>query len=222
MKKYQISSLSIVLGLTSAVSAFAVEQAKVISSTPVVEQVSIPQSSCALVPVLTHEAPSGAGAVLGAIAGGAIGSAVGQGAGNAAATALGVMGGAIVGNNIEASKTSVQNAQQCTTQYTSQSRVTHYNVVYEYAGKQYNVQMPSDPGATLSIEVSPAQAQASSIAGNVPPPGSAPSQVVGMSPTYVQPVYAQPLYVNPYPYYTPFPVGVSIGFGGYYGRGRWR
>jgi len=175
-----------------------------------------------LVPVLAHEAPSGTGAVLGAIAGGAIGSAVGQGAGNAAATALGVMGGAIVGNNIEASKATVQNAQQCTTQYTVQSRVTHYNVVYEYAGKQYNVQMPSDPGASLSIELSPVQAQSPVNMGNVPLPGSAPAQVVSSTPTYVQPVYAQPVYVNPYPYYSPFPVGVSIGFGGYYGRGRWR
>jgi len=222
MKNRNISFLTIVLGLTTSISALAVEQAKVISSTPVVEQVSVPQSSCATVPVVTHEAPSGAGAVLGAIAGGAIGSAVGQGAGNAAATALGVMGGAIVGNNIESSKATVQNGQQCTTQYTVQSRVTHYNVVYEYAGKQYNVQMPSDPGASLNIEVSPVQSQAPAYVGNVPPPGSAPAQVVTSTQTYVQPVYAQPVYVNPYPYYAPFPVGVSIGFGAYYGRGRWR
>lgn len=222
MKFQRIGVLSLAMGLGPVLSAFALEQAKVISSTPVVEQVNVPQSNCAVVPVLTREAPSGAGAVLGAIAGGAIGSAVGQGAGNAAATALGVMGGAIVGNNIEASKTSVQNAQQCTTQYIQQSRVTHYNVVYEYAGKQYNVQMPSDPGATLSIEVSPVQSGVSAYAGSVPPPGSAPTQVLTAPATYVQPVYAQPVYVNPYPYYSPFPVGVSIGFGAFYGRGRWR
>jgi uncharacterized protein YcfJ len=219
MKIQRLNTLTMALGFTFAFSAFAAEQAKVISSTPVVEQVSFPQSSCAVVPVLAHEAPTGAGAVLGAIAGGAIGSAVGQGAGNAAATALGVMGGAIVGNNIEASKTSVQNAQQCTTQYTMQSRVTHYNVVYEYAGKQYNVQMPSDPGATLSIEVAPTQAQ---VPAQIAAASPAYAQPVYTQPVYTQPVYAQPVYVNPYPYYSPFPVGVSIGFGGYYGRGRWR
>lgn len=44
---------------------------------------------------------SAGGAILGAVIGGLIGSQVGGGTGNAAATGVGVVGGAIVGNQIE-------------------------------------------------------------------------------------------------------------------------
>ena len=44
---------------------------------------------------------SAGGAILGAVIGGLIGSQVGGGAGNAAATGVGLVGGAIVGNQIE-------------------------------------------------------------------------------------------------------------------------
>ena len=44
---------------------------------------------------------SAGGAILGAVVGGLIGSQVGGGTGNAAATGVGVVGGAIVGNQIE-------------------------------------------------------------------------------------------------------------------------
>lgn len=32
---------------------------------------------------------------------------------------------------------------------------TVFNVVYEYAGKQYTVQMPSDPGAYVTLQINP-------------------------------------------------------------------
>ncbi len=47
-------------------------------------------------------APSGGGAVAGGLIGGIVGNQFGRGNGRAAATALGLVGGALVGNSIEA------------------------------------------------------------------------------------------------------------------------
>lgn len=45
---------------------------------------------------------SGGGAVAGGLVGGVVGNQIGQGSGRAAATALGLVGGALLGNSIEA------------------------------------------------------------------------------------------------------------------------
>ncbi len=213
----------------TVLSAAAYEQAKVISSTPIVQQVNVPQQSCQNVSIAVQEPKSGAGAVMGAIAGGVIGNAMGQGGGNAAATALGMMGGAILGDKVESAPNTLQNAQQCSTQYTVQSRVTQYNVVYEYAGKQYNVIMPSDPGPMLTIQLTPAVA-------NAPPMQVNENAGVSQAMYSNQPIYApQPVYANPMPYPYAYPnygyplaVGIGLGYywrgggwGGYHG-GRWR
>jgi outer membrane lipoprotein SlyB len=47
-------------------------------------------------------APSGGGAVAGGVLGGVVGNQFGHGGGRAAMTALGLVGGALLGNNIEA------------------------------------------------------------------------------------------------------------------------
>ena len=47
-------------------------------------------------------APGGGGAIAGGLVGGVLGNQIGHGGGRAAATALGVVGGALLGNNIEA------------------------------------------------------------------------------------------------------------------------
>ena len=77
------------------------EQGRVLSSTPVIQQVAVPRQVCSDEQVVVQERKSGAGALLGAIAGGAAGNAIGNGSGDAAATAVGLIGGAIIGNNIE-------------------------------------------------------------------------------------------------------------------------
>jgi hypothetical protein len=41
-----------------------------------------------------------------------------------------------------------------------ESRPVAFNVVYEYAGKQYAVQMPNDPGPTIRLQISPVGASA--------------------------------------------------------------
>ena len=62
----------------------------------------------------------------------------------------------MVGNNVEASGGQyAQNVQQCSTQTTYENRAVGYNVTYEYAGRQYQVQTPQDPGPTIRVQVTP-------------------------------------------------------------------
>ncbi|MES2242863.1 MAG: glycine zipper 2TM domain-containing protein [Pseudomonadota bacterium] len=240
MKKALVLSAVAAASGLFAVNASATDiLARVISSTPVVQQVSVPRQVCSIQPMITEAPPSGAGAVMGALAGGAMGNAIGDGGGRALATVIGLVGGAMVGNNIEGNRSQVQNVQQCGTQTSYENRTSHYNVVYEYADKQYTVQMPSDPGLYVRLQVTPVGAMPAPQAGVQPgyaqPVYSQPvySQPVYAQPVYAQPVYSQPVYVQPavvaYPGYYPRPyyppVGVSLNFGysrGGYGHRHWR
>jgi uncharacterized protein YcfJ len=172
--------------------AQAQEVARVLSATPIVQQVATPRQVCTNEQVAVNGPKSGAGAAMGAIAGGAIGNSVGRGDGKAAATMLGLFGGAILGDKIEGNPTpEVRNVQNCTRQMVYESRVTAYSVVYEFAGKQYTAQMPNDPGPSVRLQITPIagpsyapvqtgypQPNYGNVPGNgmVPPPGSAPQQ----------------------------------------------
>ena len=158
-----------------SVGAQAQEIGKVISSTPVIQQVAVPRQVCNENQVVTPGQKSGAGAAMGAIAGGAMGNQVGQGSGRALATAIGIFGGAILGDKVEGPGTpEVRHVQNCSTQNFYENRTMGYNVVYEYAGKQYTVQMPQDPGPTVRLQVTPMVPPPSPVGVAVPPPGSAP------------------------------------------------
>lgn len=232
-KAIVLSTVAAASGLFAASASAMDILARVISSTPVVQQVSVPQQVCTTQPMITQAPPSGAGAVMGALAGGAMGNAIGDGGGRALATMIGLVGGAMVGNNIEGNRNQVQNVQQCGTQTSYENRTTHYNVVYEYADKQYTIQMPSDPGPYVRLQVTPVGAMPSQPQATTVQPGFVQQQVYSQ-PVYTQPVYAQPVYVQPavvaYPgYYSrPYypPVGVSLNFGysrGYgHGHRHWR
>lgn len=191
------------------------EQAKVLSSTPVVKQVQMQQRFCNNQPVEVSAPNTGAGAVIGALVGGAVGSAVGQGSGNAAATALGAVGGAILGNQAEGQGTRVQNAVTCTVQNTTQN-VTVFQVVYEWGGKPYTVEMPRDPGPSITVQVAPvianAVAPAVAQAGGVTPsvlPGDA-IAVPGSTTTTT--VVVPSVYPYPYRYVVPAAAGLYWGY----------
>lgn len=227
-------------------SAAESDRGTVISVTPIVQQVAIPRRVCNDEPVTVQRQPSGAGALLGAIAGGAMGNAIGGGTGRAAATALGVFGGAVVGNNVEAGGQSpqVQNIRRCTTQSSYEERTTAYTVVYEYAGREYTTQMRRDPGRYVQVQVhaapdgdAAAQYTPPARARSVPQPSSRPAPVYDERPVYqdyVEPAIQTypvpvPVYYEPgYPQFgTGLVVGALIGYGAsyygrpYYGRG-WR
>jgi uncharacterized protein YcfJ len=136
------------------------EMGRVISSVPVMQQVAVPRQVCGNEEVYVPGAKSGAGAVIGGIAGGAIGNQVGGGAGRAVATLIGIVGGAALGNSIEGGgEARSQWEQRCSTQTSYETRTMGYNVTYEYAGKQYTVQMQQDPGAWVPLQVTPAPQQ---------------------------------------------------------------
>ena len=247
MKKILVLSAitACITGMLPVSASAADILARVITSTPVVQQVAVPRQVCNNQAVVTEASKSGAGALLGAVAGGAAGNAIGNGNGRTLATVIGLMGGAIVGNNIEGSSNQVRNVQQCATQTVYENRASHYNVVYEYQGTQYNVQMLNDPGQYVRLQITPVGAI------NTPPQAGFPAQpqqpytypqqpqsylqpdlvqpgYVQQTTTYLQPaqVYVVPAYY-PRPYYSPYyaaaPVGLSLNFG--YGRGyghHWR
>ncbi len=183
--------LPIALALASVVgSAQAQEVGRVISSTPIIQQVAVPRQVCTQNQVVTPGQKSGAGAAMGAIAGGAIGNSMGQGFGKDAATMLGLIGGALLGDRVDGTPApEVSQVQNCSNQVFYETRTTAYHVVYEFAGKQYSVQMPQDPGPSVRLQITPMAPPPSTVTlpaptfispppvstpYGVPPPGSAP------------------------------------------------
>lgn len=247
MKKPRVRTL-LVSGFAGAAALLSLPAsamdilARVISSTPVVQQVAVPRQVCNNQAYVTQAPRSGAGALMGALAGGAAGNAIGDGGGRAAATMLGLFGGAILGDRIEGGGSQVQNVQQCTTQTFYENRASHYNVVYEYQGTQYNAQMQNDPGLYVRLQVTPVGAMAPAAQTFQSAPSSqAYYPPAAPQPAYVQPVVAAPAYPTyyPQPYYAPAyapsyapsyapiypPIGLSLNFGysrGYGGHRRWR
>jgi uncharacterized protein YcfJ len=176
---------------------FAQDVGRVLSSTPVLQQVAIPRQVCTTEQVAVQPQKSGAGAVMGAIAGGAMGNAVGGGSGRAVATVIGVIGGAMVGDRIEgAPPVQMQNVQRCNTQTFFENQTVGYNVVYEFAGKQYSVQMPNDPGPSIPLQISPVGASPTNNPGYSAPVATAPVYTPAVQQVYTQPVYTQPVYTQ--------------------------
>lgn len=194
----------------------AQDMGRVISATPIIQQVGVPRQVCSSEQVAVQQPKSGAGAAIGAIAGGAMGNAIGDGAGRAAATMIGIIGGAVVGDRVEgAPPPQVQNIQRCGIQTFYENRPVAYNVVYEFAGKQYAVQMPNDPGPSILLQVSPVGSGPMSTVPNPQPVYAQPPNVVVMPPAYPG-YYVQPYYP---------PIGIELGFGyrgGYRGHHHWR
>ncbi|MFZ6849918.1 glycine zipper 2TM domain-containing protein [Undibacterium sp. RuRC25W] len=214
MMKFMLSLIT--LACTANIAS-AQEFAHVVSKTQIVGNIPAQQQVCENSTVQVQPGNSGAGSVIGAVAGGLLGNTVGGGGGRAAATMAGVIAGSIVGDNVE-SKNAVpvtQNVQRCHLQQIMQNQVIGYNVNYEYAGRQYNTSLSSDPGDWVPVRVTD-QGAFPAIptlqAGNI---NAAPNTVIVQSTPNV-------IYVPNSYYYGPPPIGVSVGLGfGFYGHRRW-
>jgi uncharacterized protein YcfJ len=213
----------LILAATLAVATgvgFAQEFGRVLSSSSITQQVGVPRQVCTTEQVQVTQSKSGTGAALGAIVGGALANGAARGSGQAAATMIGIIGGAMIGNRIEGPATAqVEYVQRCATQTFYENRTVAYNVVYEYAGKQYAVQMPHDPGPTLQLQVMPVGFVAPAVApDNYLAQGQVtyaqPGQVIVTQPGY--PVYAAQ------PYYPPISLSLGRGYwSGYRGHGEY-
>jgi len=199
---------------------------QVISRTALFQQVAVPNQTCANTPITVQGPKSGAGAAMGAIAGAAVGSQIGGGQGQVLATMAGLMGGAILGDNIEKPAPGLTyNQTTCSNQTAYESRLVGYQVVYEYAGQQYTVQLPQDPGPTITLQVAPAMVANAPVA-QAPmvmnPPTVGQPQVIYAPPPQPTVVYGSPYYYgNPYPFST----SINLGWGyrgGYGGHRHWR
>lgn len=195
------------LGLSALAGVWAQDMGRVLSSTPVVQQVAVPRQVCSNEQISYQGPNSGAGALIGAIAGGALGNATGgRGAGRAAATAIGMVGGAVLGDRLEGpAPERTEIVQRCGVQNFYENRTVGYNVVYEFGGRQYAVQMPNDPGPTIAVQVSP-------VGGGLAPQAPPVAVVVQPAINYVTVPAARSYYS---PFYYP-PVVVPFGF---YGQG---
>ena len=221
-----VGSAAVAAAMVSATASAMDILARVISSTPVVQQVAVPRQVCNNQTVMTQAPKSGAGALMGALAGGAAGNAIGNGGGRAAATVIGLVGGAMIGDRIEGPNNQLQNVQQCGTQTFYENRPSHFNVVYEYQGTQYNTQMANDPGSYVRLQVTPVGAVTPAPQPDQTQPQTYYQQDPVQQPVYVQPVVTAPVVYPAYyprPYYAPYypPVGLSLNFG-FGGHGHWR
>jgi uncharacterized protein YcfJ len=198
IKSIVSTTLLAAAGVSMAQSGPANAYGVVISATPVVQQVTVPKQICTTT-TTQYVQPNGGGAVIGAVLGGVLGNQIGRGHsqdGRAVATVIGALGGGLVGNQIEANN---YPAQSCHTKNVVENRTVAQNVLYEYAGQRYTVQMPAEGtyrvGAQIALQVDtpayvPAQVQA---------PVYQPVQTVTY--TRPQPVFAP---VAPVVYYTGF------------------
>jgi uncharacterized protein YcfJ len=185
--------------------ARAEEFGRVLSATPILQQIVTPRQVCTVEKVWVPGQKSGAGAAVGAIAGGAVGSVLGGGGrGSGAAALLGMVGGAVMGDRLEeAGPSYVQDVQRCSVQNVMDNRVSAYNVTYEFNGKQYTVQLPHDPGPTIALRLLPADVVATMAV--------VPVETITYAPVTV---YQPPMY----PAYRP-PIGLSMRWGGDWGHG---
>ena len=152
----------------AATTVSAQETARVVSSTPVTQQVGVPRQACAT--VATGAPP------------------------------------------------------QCSTQTIYENRTVGYKVIYEYAGKQYAVQLPQDPGPTLQLRVSVApnpaptsgaQPQAMPVTALSDPAPYADSNAVMMAPSTTTVVQAPAyVYYDNYPGYVGYYNSPYVGFWG--------
>ena len=123
--------------------------ATVVRTVPIHQIVIETQQQCVTETVTPTEKGSG-GAILGAIVGGVVGNQIGGGSGRDVATGVGVITGAVVGDNMQ---NAPRTQQRCTPIQNSRSVVVGYDVTWEYLGRQITQRMDRDPGQYVSVTV---------------------------------------------------------------------
>ena len=222
------------VGLLAGATAGAqgVVNARVLSATPLVE--NVPVQDCGAYGGAGR--PSGAGTAVGALVGGLLGSQLGSGSGHIAGAILGTVGGAMLGNAADARAGYYGG---CATRY--EQRVTGYDVAYEWGGRQYRTRTAQPPGQWLQVPAPQSEAypapgygygDVQSYPVNPPPVAAYPLPYPPRYPqaypqaypqypvqAYPQPVVPAPVYVRPAPVYAA-PIGINLSVGGVFGGRR--
>ncbi len=184
MKRIVITSLFASALLGAQAQTFT-DSARVRSAEPQYENVSVPRNECS-----SHWVPENGGrvsiqrqasqdrqyggAIVGGLAGGILGHQVGGGSGKDVATALGVVLGAMAGDQLQnrearsyydngqysnnqydngGYETTQREVKRCRTVYDAQTRITGYRVSYDYRGQNYTTFMRTNPGNNLPVRV---------------------------------------------------------------------
>ena len=136
------------------------EFARVVSVTPVTEQVKTPREECHDV-VVTRQKPVKdthqiAGTVVGAVAGGLLGDAIGGGGKNTGAKIAGAAVGGYAGNKaqekLQQSDTYQTTERVCNTVVDVSERTVGYDVKYLIGDEPGEVRMDHDPGDTIPLQ----------------------------------------------------------------------
>ena len=153
--------------------------ARVVSSSPITQQVNAPRQECWTEDVTSTQTQpadhSYAGAIIGGIVGGVVGHAVGHGTGKSIATGVGAATGAIVGDKVDNQdngRTTEDTRQErhCRSVDNWISQTTGYTVVYRYQGREFRSVLPYDPGRELPLSVSIMPAAMPPAPASYPPP----------------------------------------------------
>ena len=167
---------SVIICLTTLLAAGAQAQtfndtARVRTVNPQYENVSVPRNECTnqwvTEPQPVASSRNYGGLAIGGIAGAVLGNQVGRGRGRDTATALGAVVGALAGEHLAnqnnwgggyqqaaTQQPQQRQVQSCRTVNDVQSRLTGYQVEYEYRGQVYSTVTRENPGRTLPVRVS--------------------------------------------------------------------
>ncbi len=176
MKRLVIASL-FATGLLGAHAGSYTDNARVRSAEPQYENITVPRNECSSHWINERSSRRSderqnrqyGGAIVGGLAGGVLGHQIGGGSGKDAATALGVVLGAITGDQLQNRdqrsqydngryddgqyESAQREVKRCRTVYDTQTRITGYRVAYEYRGQHYSTLMRSNPGHSLPVRV---------------------------------------------------------------------
>lgn len=168
MKRFAIISLTMVFAAGVQAQSFN-DVARVRTVNPQYENISVPRNECTDQWVTEQQPVASSrnygGLALGGIAGAVLGNQVGGGRGRQAATAVGAVVGALAGEHLanqnswgagypQASVPEQRRVQSCRTVNDVQSRLTGYQVEYEYRGQVYSTVTRENPGRTLPVRIS--------------------------------------------------------------------
>jgi uncharacterized protein YcfJ len=123
--------------------------ATVVRTVPIHQVVTETLQQC-VTETVTPADKGSSGAIVGAIVGGVVGNQIGGGSGRDIATGVGVITGAVVGDNMQ---NAPRTQQRCTPIQNSRSVIVGYDVTWEYLGRQITQRMDRDPGQYVTVTV---------------------------------------------------------------------